>query len=145
MRTCLLVEVAELGVAVLVLGALQGLAGALQRVALLLEQPAYGVVADRVALCGQRLGELAGGLGRPPQRTVGVTAGVGVDQPLHQPGSVSAQALGAAAGPPDTTLRVGGRVQLAHARVHRGPRHRADAGHPGAAPAAQCPRAGPKQ
>jgi hypothetical protein len=148
MLTCLLVEVAELAVAVWVLGALQRLAGALQRIALLLEQPAHGVVADWVALRGQRLGELAGRLGRPAQRATGIAAGVGVDQSLQrldQSRVGVGQALGAAAGPPDATMRVGGRVQLAYACVHRGARHPADAGHPGAAPAAQRPRPRSKQ
>jgi hypothetical protein len=87
MRTCLLVEVAELAVAVLVLGALQRLAGALQRVALLLEQPAHGVVADRVVLRGQRLGELAGRPGRPAQRATGIAAGLGAGNPKRPSGS----------------------------------------------------------
>jgi hypothetical protein len=58
----LLVEVAELGIAVGVLGALQGLDRALQPVALLLEQPPDGVVADRMPLRGERLGQLPGDL-----------------------------------------------------------------------------------
>jgi hypothetical protein len=52
----LLVEVAELGITVGMLGALQGLGRTLQPVALLLEQPTDGVVADRMAGCGERLG-----------------------------------------------------------------------------------------
>jgi hypothetical protein len=70
MRPSLLVEVAELGVTVGVLGALQGLGRTLQPVALLLEQPADGVVADRVPLGGERLGQLPGGLAGPAQRGV---------------------------------------------------------------------------
>jgi hypothetical protein len=93
----LLVEVAELGVAVGMLGALQGLDRALQPVALLLEQPAHGVVADRMALTGERLGQLPGGLAGPPQRAVGVAAGVGVTSRSNapsRPGSVSRRRLG---------------------------------------------------
>jgi hypothetical protein len=71
MRPSLLVEVAELGVTVGMLGALQGLGRALQPVALLLEQPADGVVADRMPGRGERLGQLPGGLAGPPQRAVG--------------------------------------------------------------------------
>jgi hypothetical protein len=56
LRPSLLVEVAELGVTVGMLAALQGLGRALQPVALLLEQPPHGVVADRMALGGERLG-----------------------------------------------------------------------------------------
>jgi hypothetical protein len=46
----LLVEVAELGVPVGMLGALLGLERALQRVALLAEQPPDRVIADRMSL-----------------------------------------------------------------------------------------------
>ena len=84
MRFRLLVEVAELGIAVGVLGALQGLERALQPVALLAQQPAHGVVADRMALGGERLGQLPGGLAGPAQRAVGVAAGIGVHQPVQR-------------------------------------------------------------
>jgi hypothetical protein len=80
----LLVHVAELRVPVGVLGALQGLAGALQPVALLAQQSPNGVVADLEALRTQRVGELAGGLAGPPQRRGGVAAGVGLDQPVQR-------------------------------------------------------------
>jgi hypothetical protein len=62
----LLVHIAELRVPVGVLGALLGLEGPLQRVALLLEQPPDGVVGDLKPLRTQRVGELTGGLARSP-------------------------------------------------------------------------------
>jgi hypothetical protein len=80
MRSGLLVHIAKLRVPVRVLGALQGLVGALQRVALLLQQPPDGVIADRMTLRRKRLGQLPSGLAGPAQRAVGVAAGVGVDQ-----------------------------------------------------------------
>src|SRR6266545_1397723 len=61
-RLGLLVDVAKLRVPVGVLGALLGLERALQRVALLLEQPSDGVVGDWKPLRDKRVGELAGGL-----------------------------------------------------------------------------------
>src|SRR6266542_4332352 len=73
----LLADVAKLRVPVGVLGALLGLAGALQRVALLLEQPPHGVVADRVALRAKRVGKLAGGLAGPAQRRLRVASASG--------------------------------------------------------------------
>ena len=80
----LLIEVAELGVPVGVLGALQGLERALQPEALLAQQPAHGVVADRMPLGGECIGQLPGGLTGPAQWAVGVAAGVGVDQPIQR-------------------------------------------------------------
>src|SRR5215216_6769476 len=50
----LLVEVAELGITVGVVGALQGLDRALKPIAVLLEQPPHRVVADRMPLGGER-------------------------------------------------------------------------------------------
>jgi hypothetical protein len=50
-----------------------------------------------MALGGERLGQLPGGLAGPAQRALGVAAGVGVDQPiqrLKQAGSVSRRRLG---------------------------------------------------
>ena len=48
------VEVAELGVAIPVLGALELLGGRLQAVAGLVQQPPYQPLAGRMALFGQR-------------------------------------------------------------------------------------------
>jgi hypothetical protein len=83
-RPRLFVEVAELGAPVGMSGALQGLDRALQPVALPLEQPPHGVVADRMPGRGERLGQLAGGLAGPAQRAVGVAAGVGLHQPVQR-------------------------------------------------------------
>jgi hypothetical protein len=85
MRPSLLVEVAELAVTVGMLGALQRLGRTLQPVALLAQQPTNGVGADRMALRGERLGQLPGGLARPPQRTLRIATGVGVHQPVQRP------------------------------------------------------------
>jgi hypothetical protein len=137
----LLVEVAELGVTVGMLGALQGLGRPLQPVALLLEQPADGVVADRVALGGERLGQLSGGLAGPAQRAVGVAAGVG----LHQPVQCRQQTrIGVA--PPLGTLvladappRVGRLVQLGCATADRRPGRLGQPRDPADPAIAQCP------
>jgi hypothetical protein len=117
----LLVEVAELGVPNLVLGTLQGLDRALQPVALLAQQPAHGVVADRMPLGGKRLGQLASGLTGPAQRALRVAAGVGVDQPvqrLQQARVGVAAALGAVV-LADAPPRVDWLVELGGATTHR--------------------------
>jgi hypothetical protein len=76
----LLVDVPELRVPVGVLSAFLGLEGALQRVPLLLEQPADGVVGDLEPLPGKRVGELAGRLAGPAQRRLGIPTRVRVNQ-----------------------------------------------------------------
>jgi hypothetical protein len=119
----LLVEVAELGVPVGMLGALQGLDRALQPVALLLQQPPHRIVADRMPGRGERLGQLSGGLARPAQRALGVAAGVGIDQPiqrLQQAGIGIAAPLGAVV-LADAPPRVGWLVELGGATAHRRP------------------------
>ena len=97
MRLGLLVEVAELGIAVGVLGALQGLERALQPVALLAQQPPHGVVADRMALGGERLGQLRvdlqvqrNGLSGSPR----VSGSTSRSNACSRPGSVSRRRLG---------------------------------------------------
>jgi hypothetical protein len=105
----LLVDVAKLRVSVGVLGALLGLEGALQRVALLLEQPPDGVVADLEPLRAKRVSELTGGLARPPQRRRRVPTGVRVDQRvqrLQQARLALDHPLGPAAGTADAPARV---------------------------------------
>jgi hypothetical protein len=121
MRPSLLVEVAELGVPVEMLGTLQGLDRALQPVALLLEQPPDGVVANRMALGGERLGQLPGGLAGPTQRALRVAAGVGVHQPVQR-----LQQAGIGVEPPlgpvvlaDAAPGVGWLVQLGSAAADR--------------------------
>jgi hypothetical protein len=137
----LLVEVAELGVTVGMLGALQGLDGALQPVALLGEQPADGVVADRMALRGERRSQFPGGLARPGQQALRVAAGVGLHQPvqhLQQARVALLQPLGTlvlADAPP----RVGRLVQLGRATADRRPRRCGQPCHPADPAIAQCP------
>jgi hypothetical protein len=143
----LLVQVAELGVPVRMLGALQGLDRSLQPVALLLEQPPDGVVADRMPGRGQCLGQLPGGLAGPPQRALRVAAGIG----LHQPVQRSEQArIGVA--PPLGTLvladappRVGRLVQLGRATADRRPRRLGQPRDPADPAIAQCPGRRAKQ
>ena len=147
MRPSLLVEVAELGVAVGVLGALQGLGRALQPVALLAQQPADGVVADWMALGGERLGQLPGGLAGPAQRAVGVAAGVGVDQPvqrLQQARVGVASPLGAVV-VADASPRVAWLVELGGAAADRRPRRRGQPRDPADPAIAQCPGRRAKQ
>jgi hypothetical protein len=138
-RPGLLVEVAELGVPVGMLGALQGLAGALQPVALLLELPPDGVCGDLEALRAKGVGEVAGGLGRPPQRRLRVAAGVGVDQPVQRR-CQARLAFGRPLGPATVTavppVGIGWLMQLPGAAGNGGDRDLGefgDAGHPAAA------------
>jgi hypothetical protein len=132
----LLVDIAKLRIPVRILSALLGLECALQRIALLLEQPPHGVVADLEPLPAKRIGQLAGGLAGPPQRRLGISTGVGVDQ-LVQRGQQARLALDQPLGPtartPDAATRVGRVIQLPHARVHRGARQPGEACHPRAA------------
>jgi hypothetical protein len=94
-----------------VLGALLGLEGALQRVALLGEQPPHGVVADLEPLAAKRIGQLAGGLTGPPQRRLGISTGRRVDQlvqRLQQARLALDQPFGPTARTPDAATRSGG-------------------------------------
>ena len=70
----LVVEVGELGVAVGVLAALDGLGVGLQAEPLLVQQPGHGVRADPVPGRGQLRGQLAGRQRRPAQRRLRVPA-----------------------------------------------------------------------
>jgi hypothetical protein len=141
LRLGLLVDLAELRVPVGVLSALLGLEGALQRVALLLEQPP--------PRCRRRPGSSA----RPARQRAGgwicrstaaatrVPAGVGVDQ-LVQRGQQArvplCQPPGPAPGTADAPARVRRVVQLPHPGVHRRPGQPTDPGHPSATTTAQC-------
>jgi hypothetical protein len=130
-----------------VLGALQGLERALQPVALLAQQPAHGVVADRMPLGGERLGQLPGGLARPAQRAVGIAAGVGVDQPiqrLQQAGIGVASPLGAVV-LADAPPRVGWLVELGDATTDRRPGRLGQARDPADPAVAQRPGRGAEQ
>jgi hypothetical protein len=147
LRPSLPVEGAELGVTVGVLGALQGLDRALQPVALLGEQPADGVVADRMPGRGERLGQLPGGPARPPQRALRVAAGVWLHQPVQR-----RQQTRIGVAPPLGTLvladappRVGRLVQLGRATADRRPRRRGQPRDPAHPAIAQCPGRHAKQ
>jgi hypothetical protein len=67
-RLGLLADVAELSVAIGMLGALQGLGVALQAETRRVQQVSDGIRRDRMALAGQLRGEIARRPGRPPQR-----------------------------------------------------------------------------
>jgi hypothetical protein len=138
----LLVDIPKLRVPVGMLGALLGLERALQRVALLLQQPPDGVVADLEPLRAKGIGELVGGLAGPPQRAFRVPAGVGVDQLVQRTEQARLaldQPLWPAARTADTTTRIRRVVQLSHARVHRWTRQPGEARHTRATAPAQRP------
>jgi len=80
MLTNPVVEVAELGVTVGMLAALNGFGVALQGKALAVQQPRDGVRADSVPTAGQFRGQLAGGQRRPAQRRLGVPSAGRLDQ-----------------------------------------------------------------
>ncbi len=144
----LLVDVAKLRVPVGVLGALLGLAGTLQRVALLGEQPADGAVGDLEPLCSKGVGELAGGLARPPQRRVGIPARVRVDQLVQcvqQTRLALDHPLGSATRTADPAARLGRVVQLPHAGVDSRTGQPTDPGHASATTTAQRPDGGTRQ
>jgi hypothetical protein len=146
-RPSLLVEVAELGIPVGMPGTLQGLDRALQPVALLAQQPPHGVVADRMALGGERLGQLPGGLARPAQRALGIAAGVWLHPPVQR-----RQQTRIGVAPPLGTLvladappRVGRLVQLGGATADRRPRRLGQPRDPADPAIAQCPGRRAKQ
>lgn len=68
MRFDLIVDVAELAIAVGVLGAFDGLGACLQAEAFLTQQVGHHIGADPVSLTAQLVSQLAGRGGRPPQR-----------------------------------------------------------------------------
>jgi hypothetical protein len=76
----LLVEVAELGIPVGVLGALEGLDVGLEAEPFPPQQSAHRRGGDPMALPGELLGQVPQRLGRPPQRRFRVTALVRLDQ-----------------------------------------------------------------
>ncbi len=94
----------------------------LQRITLLLQQPPDGVVADLEPLRAKRIGELAGGLARPPQRRLRIPASVRVDQLIQCPQQTRLaldQPLWPAARTAHAAVRIRLLVQLPHACVHR--------------------------
>ncbi len=79
-----LVQVGELGVPIGVLAALGGLGVGLQAVPQLAQQPPDHEIADPVPVLGQRPGQRAGRLRRPPQRRHRVPPGHRLDQRLQR-------------------------------------------------------------
>jgi len=76
----LLVEVAELGIPVGVLGAFEGLGVGLQAEPFPLQQSAHRRGRDRMSLPGELVGQVPQRLGRPPQRRHWIAALVRLDQ-----------------------------------------------------------------
>jgi hypothetical protein len=123
-------------------GALLGLLGALQRVALLTKQPPHGVIRDLKSLRAKRVGKLPGGLGGPAQRRLRVATRVRVDQGVQrgqQARLALCQPLGPTTGAAHPAVRVGRVVQFVHAGVHRRAGQSPDAGHARAAAVARRP------
>jgi hypothetical protein len=77
------VDLLELRVAVGIGGALAGLSVGRQAVSLGLQQPQHRAIDDVVAHPAQRLGELGGALGRPPQRRLRIATRHRIDQRLQ--------------------------------------------------------------
>jgi hypothetical protein len=120
------VNVPELGVTVGVPGTLQRLGVALQAEALLFQQRRHRRRRHRVTGRGQRRGQVAGRLGRPPQRRLRVPARLGVhqrQQRVLQPRVGVGDPLAAAPGTARAPQRLAAALQLGHAPRHR---HRAD-------------------
>ncbi len=112
----------ELGVTVGVLTALDGLAVALQAVALRVQQLSHPVAARLMTLVAQRLRQLACALGRPPQRRLGIPTRVRADQPLQrrrQSRVTRDHRFAAPTRPADASQRLGVRVELAHPLADR--------------------------
>ena len=97
-----------------------------------------------MALRRERLGQLKRGLTRPAQRTVGVAAGVRVNQGVQRRKQVRV-GHGPPLGPTTRTAhaatRIGPLLQLPHPGIDRRARQPADPGHACAAATAQRPRA----
>jgi len=130
----LLVEVAELGVPVRVLFALQGLGIRLQTEAGPAQEVSDGVGAHAVALPGQRRGQRTGGLGRPPQRRHRVPPLLRLHQGQQRRQQSRVQISGTlapAAGPAHSQQRFLATFQLPHAL---GDRHHPRPGRPGHQP-----------
>jgi hypothetical protein len=103
----LLVEVAELGIPVGVLGALEGLDVGLQAEPFPPQQSAHRRGGDRVALPGELVGQVPQRLGRPPQRRFRVTALVRLDQRQQGWDEVGVLLGGGGASPPGRRTRPG--------------------------------------
>ena len=122
----LAVDVTELGITVGVPGPLQRLDVALQAEALLLQQRRHRRRRHLVPGRGQRSGQVAGRLGRPPQRRLRIPPRLRVhqrQQRVLQPRVSAGDPLAAAAGTARAAQRLAAALQLGHAPRHR---HRAD-------------------
>jgi hypothetical protein len=95
----LLVEVAELGIPVGVLGAFQRLGVGLQAEPFPPQQSTHRRGGDRVPLSGQLLGQVPQRLGRPPQRRHWIAALVRLDQRQQGWEEIGVQAGGWLASP----------------------------------------------
>ena len=123
-------DVAELGVPVRVLGALQGLHVRLQAEPLILQQPRHRRRRYLVPRRGELICEGAHRFGGPLQRGLGVTARVRLHQCPQRPreaGVAVIRALAPRARPPRTARRLIAVLQLKHPAGHR------RAGQPGGA------------
>ena len=118
----LVVDIAELGVAVRVLGALDLLGRGLQAVAGVVQQPPHQPFAAPVPPTGQRRRQLPRRLDRPPQRRLRVAAGVRVDQALQRRRQLRIHRLGSLAPRtgPANPARIGcAAVEFVHTPSHR--------------------------
>ena len=116
----LLVEIAELGIPIGVLGAFEGLDVGLQAEPFPLQQSAHRRGRDRMALPGELVGQVPQRLGRPPQRRHRIAALVRLHQRQQgwdQVGILPCGGLAAPTWPADATGREGrlAGLQLEHA------------------------------
>lgn len=130
--TGLLVEIAELGVAVRVLTALDRLDVGLQAEAFVPQQAGDGVGADAVPGPGQLSCKRAGGLHRPPQRRHRVTPYIRLNQRQQcwqQPRIQIRHSFAAPARTPHPPQRLHTRLKLEHALANRSLTDRSRLGH----------------
>ena len=128
----MVVEVAELGVAVRVLLPFDRLGVALQAVVVVLEQPGHRVGSHPMAVGSQLVGKFHRRLGRPPQPRHRVTAGLGIHQLVQRRPQLGIGLLGRlspGALRPDPSVDHNPRLQLRGAApdgVRRSPSRRRD-------------------
>jgi hypothetical protein len=116
------VDVAELSVAVRMLAPLDRLGVGLQAEALLPQQVSDRVRADRVALAGELVGQLPGGLGRSAQWRHRISARARLDQGQQgrpQPPVHLSDPLASTAGAANPAQRLLARLHLLHALADR--------------------------
>ena len=144
----LLVDVPELRIAVRVPLALDGLGVALQAEPLGPQQVTNGVGADPVTLAGQLRRQVAGQLGRPPQRRHRITALLRLHQGQQrraQPRIQIGGLLAAAARPAHPAQRLHPGIQLTGSQRHRGLADPGGLGHHPDPAMPQRPGLGPHQ